>query len=205
MIKIWREKGWLSYEENAVLIASLINNIDKIANTAGTYYAYLKKWYRKATRPFNFELLPYTLGNTHCKCFLCDAIDLVKSNKFDVLYLDPPYNERSYADYYHLPETIALGETPMVQGKSGMPSSKRAKSAFNKKNKALNALSEILDVACFSLLVFHYSDDGIIPPDKLRDLLYKSGTVDEYVIDSVGYTNKSKKRTVKHRLYLVES
>ncbi len=204
-IKIWRERRWLSYEENAILIASLINSMDKVANTAGTYYAYLKKWYRKATRPFNFKLIPYTPGNPYCRCFLCDAIDLVKRYKFDIIYLDPPYNERSYADYYHLPETVALSETPNVQGKSGIPHVKRTKSAFNRRDKALSALSNILNIARFRLLVFHYSDDGIIRPDELRNLFHEFGTVDEYLIDSVGYTNKSESRTIKHRLYLVES
>src|SRR4030042_1499802 len=38
-IRAWAQKGWLSYDERAVLLASLINNMDRVANTAGTYYA----------------------------------------------------------------------------------------------------------------------------------------------------------------------
>jgi len=205
IIKTWRRKGWLTYKENAILIASLINSMDRVANTAGTYYAYLKNWYRKALKPFEFELLSYTPGNLNCKCFLCDAVDLVKRFECDILYLDPPYNERSYADYYHLPETIANDRTAIVRGKSGIPDTKRLKSAFNQRNEALEALENILDVARFRLLVFHYSDDGILSPNELKNLFYQFGYISEYVIDSVGYTNKSKSRLVKHRLYLVES
>lgn len=204
-IKFWNEKGWLTYEENAILIASLINSMDKVANTAGTYYAYLKDWYRKSLRPFYFDMLDYTRGKPNCKCFLCDATNLVEQYKFDVLYLDPPYNERSYASYYHLPETIALNEKPRVQGKAGIPSIQYPRSAFNRRNEALNALKDLLDAARFRLLVFHYSDEGIIPSNELRELFNKFGPVEEYILEGNGYTNKSKSRKVKHRIYLVDS
>lgn len=205
MIEFWNKQGWISYDENAILVASLINSMDRVANTAGTYYAYLKEWYRKALKPFNFELLEYTPGNLHCECFLDDAQDLVKHNTFDILYLDPPYNERTYADYYHLPETIALNMTPKTRGKAGLPCIDRKRSSFNKRSDALNTLKNLLNNAQFSLLVFHYSDNGIMPPNDLRKLLNEFGTVDENVLDCIGYVNKSKSRRVKHRLYLVES
>jgi adenine-specific DNA-methyltransferase len=56
-IMAWAQKGWLGYDEHAVLLASLINSVDKVANTAGTYYAFLKKWHRKALNDFRFELI----------------------------------------------------------------------------------------------------------------------------------------------------
>lgn len=205
MIKYWKQQGWINYEENAVLIASLINSMDKVANTAGTYYAYLKIWYPKALKPFNFNLLSYTPGNPYCKCFLCDAIDLVKRYKFDILYLDPPYNERSYSDYYHLPETIALNDKIKVKGKSGIPYIKRIRSEFNTKGNALKALQNILDIANFRLLVFHYTDNGLIRTDEVRNLFSNFKGKDEYLIDSIGYTNISKTRTLKHHLYFIES
>ena len=204
MIKTWNENGWLSYEENAILIASLINSMDKVSNTAGTYYAYLKNWYRKALRPFNFDLLDYTDGNPDCRCFLCDATSLVEQHKYDILYLDPPYNERSYASYYHLPETIALDENPEVRGKAGIPCAQRPHSSFNRRKEALSALENLLEVANFRLLVFHYSNEGIIPRNSLLKLLMEFGDVEEHILDAKGYVNKSKPRTIQHNLYLVE-
>ncbi|MBO4999016.1 MAG: HAD hydrolase family protein [Lachnospira sp.] len=56
-IKQWEKEGVLTDKENAILIASLIQSFDNVANTAGTYYAYLKEYYRKAKRPFKFKLL----------------------------------------------------------------------------------------------------------------------------------------------------
>ena len=170
-INRWCREGLLSRSENAVLLASLINSVDRVANTAGTYYAYLKEWYRKALRPFHFELLCPISGSSKCRSFLEEAKDLVRRSTFDVLYLDPPYNQRSYSRYYHLPETIARSEAPRLYGKAGMPRSVRPDSDFNKPAKAKQALKDLLSKARFRLLVFHYSDDGLISHGEIRALL----------------------------------
>lgn len=51
----WHDCHSIDDTEYAVLIASLIQSMDKVANTAGTYYAYLKSWYRKAKKRFNLN------------------------------------------------------------------------------------------------------------------------------------------------------
>lgn len=201
----WSRDGWLSTNECALLLASLINSVDKVANTAGTYYAYLKSWYRKALKPFRFELIPPTRGRSECHCFLGEANDLVAERFFDILYLDPPYNERCYTSYYHLPESLALRQSPRATGLSGVPSTLRSTSKFNKAQQAGKALSEMLGKARFRLLVFHYSDSGLIPPDEVRDILKPHGHVEEFIIDSKGYTTAEGPRTVKHRLYLIDN
>jgi adenine-specific DNA-methyltransferase len=101
-IDSWSRSKWLNSHERAVLLASLINSMDRVANTAGTYYAYLKSWHRKALLPFRFELIRPAKGNPDCSSVLADAKDLVASRKFDILYLDPPYNERSYSTYLYV-------------------------------------------------------------------------------------------------------
>jgi len=204
-IRIWDKSGWLTYTEKAVLLASLINSMDKFANCAGTYYAYLKKWYHESILPFRFELINSTPGNSNCRCFHCDATELVRKRKFDILYLDPPYNARSYAFYYHLPETIALCETPKVHGKSGIPSSDRPRSAFNSATSAKNELQCILNKSRFHILAFHYTDNGIVPSDELRSIFNQYGDVEEFTLVAKGYTNKSQCRDVNHRLYVVEN
>jgi adenine-specific DNA-methyltransferase len=204
-IQSWDKSGLLSHEEKAMLLASLINKMDKVANSAGTYYAYLKKWYHESILPFKFELITPTQGNSYCTCYQTDAKEIVGKQKFDILYLDPPYNERSYSSYYHLPETISLCETPNVHGKSGIPSSERPLSAFNRKGKAKIELENVLNKSRFRLLAFHYTDNGIIPPEDLRSMFQEYGQVEEYSLVAKGYTNKSHCRNVNHRLYVVES
>jgi adenine-specific DNA-methyltransferase len=134
-----------------------------------------------------------------------DANTLVGSRPFDVLYLDPPYNTRSYAHYYHLPESIASGMTPSVRGASGIPDVNVGHSDFNRPAKATDALRAILSRARFRLLVVHYSDQGLIPPKTLRQLLGQFGKVRKRTISAKGYTTKHLPRQTPHALYLVRN
>src|SRR6185436_6043411 len=111
-INQWCRNNWVTQNQRAVLLASLINSMDRVANTAGTYYAYLKSWHRKALKPFRFELVRSSRGPQKGHCILADANTLVGSREYDILYLDPPFNERCYSSYYHLPESLARRHTP---------------------------------------------------------------------------------------------
>ncbi len=201
----WSRNQWLSDSERAVLIASLINSMDKVANTAGTYYAHLKKWHRKALLPFRFKFIPATTGTRVCHSLLGDATLLVTQREFDVLYLDPPYNVRCYAGYYHLPETIALQEAPTTHGKSGIPDAKRVTSDFNKPGEAQQALEQLIRSARFRLLVFHYSDDGLVKPEAIKHILGSHGRIEEFTLESKGYTTARDSRSIEHRLYVVSN
>lgn len=199
----WAVSGALSQYEEKVLRASLINCADRVANTAGTYYAYLKAWDRKALKPFDFQLIAPTRGSGNCKVRLADAKDLVSSRSWDVLYLDPPFNGRNYGRYYHLPESLALGKTYAVTGRAGVPVREVPRSRFYSSSKAAAALRDLLKVADCQLLVFHYAPDGIIPADVIARELRKYGTVSRHVLDANGYTTKRVSRRRPHHLYLV--
>ncbi|HBA84130.1 MAG TPA: hypothetical protein DCZ95_08560 [Verrucomicrobia bacterium] len=203
-IHAWHKAGWLNREENAVLIASLIHAMDQVANTAGTYYSFLKTWHRKAKRPFHMDWMRPTRGQFAGKCSLGSAETLVSQQAFDVLYLDPPYNERSYAHYYHLAETIAQGVHPQVHGISGIPDRGLERSVFNDRSKAASSLEELLNEARFKWLAFHYADDGLIPRKTIRSILAKYGTFEEFVLYGRGYTTQNRERCVEHRLYLLK-
>ena len=202
--KRWEIDGLLSEKERDFLIASLINCADRVANTAGTYYAYLKHWHRKAKQTFSYSPLMPTRGIAGTT-FLGDALKLVQMRRYDVLYLDPPYNERRYAGYYHLPELIASGrQWKKVYGVSGVTPS-AIRSAFNNRSTAADALREIVKSMRCSVLVFHYSDDGLITPNQARKILASAGTLSSFQLRSAGYTTKLAPREIMHRVYLVKT
>ncbi|MEW6262588.1 MAG: DNA adenine methylase [Thermodesulfobacteriota bacterium] len=203
LFRIWELNGLLTYNEKALLYASLINSMDKIANTAGTYYAYLKQLYRKAKKPFKFAFIVPITGCGKCKSYLLDAEELVKTRHFNILYLDPPYNDRSYSRYYHLPETIAKGITPILSGKAGIPISGHVSSAFNKKSTALLSLQNIITAAKFDLLAFNYSAYGIIDIIDIERLLSSIGKYRKYLVSEYGYVNNCIPRKSTTSLYLV--
>lgn len=201
----WAQKGLLNFNERAVLLASLINSMDKVANTAGTYYAYLKKWHRKAIKSFSFEFISPTPSSSKGWCFNGPAKKLIKKRCYDIIYLDPPYNQRSYAHYYHLPETIALGTTPKTYGLSGIPKNRATISEYNSPVTVKSSFEKLLEDSNFKLLVFHYADNGILSPHSIRDILSNYGKIEEILIDSKGYTTTKISRNIKHRLYLVHN
>lgn len=191
--------------ERSLLLASLIESMDRVANTAGTYYAYLKTFTRRALNPFQFSLIRPTKGLHRCKAIYGSAFDTVASNYYDILYLDPPYNCRDYASYYHLPETIARQERSRSQKMSGVPDIERPRSAFACRSTAADALDELISAASFNLLVFHYADNGLIAPATVRKIVRQYGGVEEIEIAAQSYTTRSHTRLTQHKLYLVEN
>ena len=201
-IEKWKKEAILTDKEYAILIASLIQSFDNVANTAGTYYAYLKKYYRKAKRPFKFKLLETTVGNSDCKAYLIDANELVKNVKCDILYLDPPYNERDYGRYYHLPETISKGVVPKPKGESGMFITDNKKSIYNSK-KAVVAFEDLIKNADAKCIIFHYTDKGLIDIEDARKILEQKGDVEEFYFDCKGYNTTVNSNKCQHHIFKV--
>jgi adenine-specific DNA-methyltransferase len=202
-IATWQNAGLLTRRELAVLLASLINSVDRVANTAGTYYSHLKHWDRKAARSWLFEWVMPVTGKPGCRALLGEAATLAGREHWDVLYLDPPYNARAHASYYHLPETLARGGEPSVVGLAGVPQGPKQRSDFCSRRLALPALEALLARSRFSLLVFHYAEHGLISLPDLRRCLAAHGAVEEHVIGAPGYTTKSRRRVVNHHVFAV--
>jgi len=204
-IKKWHDTQMVDELEKSFLLASLINSMDNVANTAGTYYAYLKDFSRKAVRPFKFIFLMPVFSNEECECFRVDAATLLAKKTYDIVYLDPPYNERNYAGYYHLPETIANGEVPISTGKSGIPFGARSYSLFNRRETVAQALETLIEVVNCNVLAFHYADNGLLKDTDIMDIMSVKGSVARHRIDSKGYTTNNMSRTVHTTLYMVSN
>lgn len=202
LLKRWRKAKLIDGTAAAYYSACFIDAVDRVANTAGTYYAHLKMWTRKSMRPFRIKPLPTTNGPIGCTASLEDAASLARSRPWDVLYLDPPHNSRDYGGYYHLPESLATERRLRPSGLSGVDASRARRSDFTRPHVALNALNELLTASAFRLLVIHYSDNGLIQRSDLRILLRRFGTVEEHLLDAMGYSTRGV-RTTQHRVYLV--
>ena len=113
------DQNKISEEIYFALLASLINSIDKYANTASVYGAFLKHIKKSAQNQFKLELLPRIEGPKG-KVYNEDINQLILRIQGDVLYLDPPYNARQYCSNYHVLETIARYDNPILKGKTGL-------------------------------------------------------------------------------------
>ncbi len=103
----------LTLKEYNILLASLIYNIDRIANTVGHYEAYIKKPIKRSKFTFNL-IEPYPKHNVNI--YQEDANTLVNKIKSDIVYIDPPYNSRQYSRFYHLYETLVKWDKPQLNG-----------------------------------------------------------------------------------------
>lgn len=202
-VQKWKNQGVLQDKEYKVLIASLIQSFDKVANTAGTYYAFLKEYYRKAKNPFVFRLIQPHQSEKECHSYYMDAERLVEKHECDILYLDPPYNERNYGRYYHLPENVAKGIKPIPLGKSGMYVKDLVNSAYNRKSESTEKFQELIKKARAGCIIFHYTDDGLIKIDDAREILNKKGKVEEFYFDCKGYNTVSNIEKCRHHILRV--
>lgn len=205
MIRDWSSRGLLSRLEGAYLVASFLNSMDAVANTAGTYYAFLKETHRKAKRPFCFSWLPVTKGNPSCSALLGDALERLRGREYDLLYLDPPYNKRNYAHYYHLPETLAhLAECELSDStQAGVPLIPHFGAESVRRGTDLDYIESLIENVRWRHLIVHYCDDAHISLDKLRSALRHCGRLSEHKIDALGYTTKNAARKAVHHVFVV--
>ncbi|UUM20108.1 MULTISPECIES: DNA adenine methylase [unclassified Mycoplasma] len=166
--RVFNENNYYFY------LGSLINSIDKYANTASVYGAFLKKL--KASAQMTFELEPLEIiDNTLGKAFKNDVNDLVHHIQGDVLYLDPPYNSRQYYANYHVLETIAKYDNPSLKGKTGLRNETNQRSDFCSKIKAPQALEHLIAHAKFKYIFLSYNDEGIMSLDTIKKIMSKYG------------------------------
>jgi len=202
-IEQWDATGKISAVEKCYLLTCLLEAMDRVSNTAGTYYAYLKKLYRKARQ--QICLRPITVNNNKKKNKAnCDqAIRVVERAETDVVYLDPPYNRRNYGAYYHLPETIVLWDMPKVMGKCGIRGGV-SESPFYHRSTAADALGELIKSAKCKMIVVHYAEEGLIPHKAILQQLKARGATHWQTWGVRTYTSEKVEgiqQVARHRIY----
>jgi adenine-specific DNA-methyltransferase len=169
----WRAAGILSEKEYFYLLGSLLEAIDKVANTASVYGAFLIQFKKSAKRPL--QLKPLELSNqvSGCKVFRDDANAVMQSIRCDVLYLDPPYNHRQYGANYHVLETIAAYDSPEITGVTGMRT--YTPSQYCRQKAAKNELENLIASARARHIFVSYNDEGIMSLDEVQGILRLRG------------------------------
>ena len=157
------------------LLASLINSIDKYANTASVYGAFLKQVKKSAAKEFELELLPIVDGDKESKAYNENISNVIKKIGGDILYLDPPYNARQYCTNYHVLETIARYDSPELKGKTGLRDYSSQKSLFCSPRTVVEAFDDVLRHADFDYIFLSYNNEGLMPFDVIQHTMEKYG------------------------------
>ena len=119
-IETWFRKKKIDEDLYYFLLACLLEAVDKIANTASVYGAFLKKLKRTAQKDLILEPALFDINDNPHEVYQADANDLIHKISGDILYLDPPYNERQYGANYHLLNTVAKYDDFIPHGKTGL-------------------------------------------------------------------------------------
>ena len=164
-------------------LASLLNSVDKVANTASVYGSFLKNIKKSASKNFILDPLPIINGPKGM-VFNENSTNLIKRIYGDILYLDPPYNNRQYSSNYHLLETIARYDYPKIKGVTGIRDCEDQNSEFCYKNQAALALENIIANANFKYIFISYNNEGIIPFEVIKYIMSKYG---DYKLYSTEY------------------
>jgi len=185
----WHYNGKISDLEHDFLLASLLISASQCANTAGSFYAYLRKPDKRIDKQLKLPrlevvqtILPHEVANMKAE----EAVDIFK---VDVMYLDPPYNKQQYAAHYHLLETIAWGDCPKLYGKNGIRPYAEKRSAFCSVQTAAKALSVILQKTRARHIILSYGMDGILGEEEIIRMLSSFGEVKIYEFSINSYQN----------------
>ena len=158
------------------LLASLVESADKVANTASVYGAFLKHLKKSALKELVLEPAYFIENDNSHQVFNMDSNELIKEICGDILYLDPPYNQRQYSSNYHLLNTITKYDTFVPKGKTGLREYKR--SNYCKKNEVKQVFEELIRNADFKYIFLSYNNEGLMSSDYIRAIMKKYGKYD---------------------------
>jgi adenine-specific DNA-methyltransferase len=177
-LESWRKAGKVGDDTYYLLLAAIIEGADRVANTAGVYASYMKRWQPNARRAFGIVPEVPVKGAQPARAHLMDAIETAKSiGEVDLLYIDPPYNSRQYVAYYHIPEILARGwaeSTPAIRGKVGLLAGEEGRSQWSHGRRVQKLFSALLSATTASRVLVSFNSEGHLAPDALLALLTRA-------------------------------
>lgn len=172
-IERWRSEEKINEDEYFYLLAALVAAVPFVSNIAGVYGAYLKKWDVRTYGELTLREPELIASNK--ACFTCnrEGTELLKRISGDLLYADPPYNARQYLPNYHVLETIARYDNPVIKGVTGMREYEEQKSDFCRKGAVKRAFETMIENAQVRYVIISYNNEGLLPTQELSGLCEK--------------------------------
>jgi adenine-specific DNA-methyltransferase len=183
--QIEASKDTLTQDEYMFILASLLISADAVSNVPAVYGCFLKSFKAKAVKQLHLHPIhtitapSATESRTHHSDVL--RTEFLASFETDMVYLDPPYNERQYSKNYFPLNIIAktpgqLLQEPPLKGKTGIPTDCFL-SPFCKKGTAVETAFETLFRELKTSWIFlSYNSESILSKEKMLSLMGKYGT-----------------------------
>jgi adenine-specific DNA-methyltransferase len=208
-IELWKTENLINENEYFVLLACLIETVPFYANISGVYAAFQKKWDPRAVKKMILRPVEFVINNKENFTFNENSTELLDHVEADIFYLDPPYNQRQYAPNYHLLETIAKYDNPIIKGVGGLRDYQNQKSKFCNATTAIQELNKIAENGKFKTLILSYNTEGIMKQENIISTLEKHGKVElvefEYLrFKSNSNGESSTKKFIHEQLYILQ-
>jgi adenine-specific DNA-methyltransferase len=208
-VEEWKVEGIIDNNEYYYLVACIVEGIPFVSNISGTYGAFHKTWERRSYKKYELYRLDVTSNGKDNKCFNGDGVEIIKKLSGDILYIDPPYNDRQYLPNYHVLETAAKYDFPEVHGLTAQRPYENAKSDFCLKTKVVDAFERLIKNAEFKHIVLSYSTDGLMSVEDIEQVMKKYGKSDTFKIYWIPYRRyksraQGEKEELKEMLVYIE-
>ncbi len=208
-IELWKSNRLIDENEYYVLLACLIETVPFYANVAGVFAAFQKKWDPRAIKKLILRPIKYVVNTSTNYSYNMDSLNLLSNIETDIFYLDPPYNQRQYAPNYHILETIAKYDDPIIKGITGLRGYENQKSKFCNPDLALKELDLIARKGKFKYLILSYNTEGIMTQENIISILKKYGEVSLYELEYLRFKSHNNgdgkdKKYVFEQLYIMK-
>jgi len=214
----WAADGAIDRDAESCLLAPLLFAACYHANTSGVFKGFHRGWggqtgtalYRIAA---DLQLHPAVFfdndrdnrvyqedATAFCGRLTADAI------RPDFVYLDPPYNQHPYAANYHVLNSIALWDKPVLSRKIEGRGTKSAirtdwredrRSAYNYRRSATDAYEDLLKTIDAPWVATSYSTDGMIRLEALIEANRAIGDVRPFMQSYKRYRVSSQRFSAK--------
>jgi adenine-specific DNA-methyltransferase len=150
--------------------------------------AYLKWWAPRASNPLELRE-PHVVAGPAGEVTRRDANELASELvDYDCTYIDPPYNQHSYFNNYHVWETLVRNDEPEYYGVACKRiDCKTTKSPYNSKRQASAALDDLIGSIATPWLIVSFNNEGFHDPAHVKKLLGERGYVNTLEVDFKRY------------------
>ena len=177
-IEEWYTNKQITTNEYIFLIALLVESVSLYSNIPGTYGAFNTNWDPRSIRTFvlDKDLVNNLLAKNNHKTYNKDIREIIREIKCDILYLDPPYNERDYSMYYHVLETVSLYNNPQLNDNKTGTKKEYKRSKWCTKKECIKELEYVIENTQAKCIVMSYNNEGIMTLDDIECLFKKYGS-----------------------------
>lgn len=184
-------------EIRRLLLGPLLSSASIHANTGGVFKGFYKdkntgigKFGAAAGDATSRILAPITLEapvqsifQSEHEIFRRDANDFAPElDAFDLVYIDPPYNQHPYGSNYFMLNLLANYERPEeVSLVSGIPTSWN-RSGYNVKKRSLSLLTDLFETIPARFLLVSFNSEGYVSTEEIKGALEAHGRVDEEIL-----------------------